>query len=162
MEEEEHGSARADPFNLPHSVEQPAARTHTLTHSHTATHTHTHSRTHTLARNKAGRRGRRVIKKRTSQRKNSGAALGVFGYCSLSGVCADSCVPRNLTAHVWSFPVEGLSPVSCAHRDPNPTTVYIAALCIRQTGTKCATGISDKLLWEPTLHRLSERKRERE
>lgn len=52
--EEEHGAARADPFNLPHSVEQPAARTHT----NTATHTHIDSRTHTHARNKAGSRGR--------------------------------------------------------------------------------------------------------
>lgn len=44
-EEEEHGAARADPFNLPHSVEQPAARTHThtLSHSHTLTLTLAHT-----------------------------------------------------------------------------------------------------------------------
>jgi len=61
VEEEEHGSARADPFNLPHSVEQPAARTHTHTLSHS--HTLTLTLAHTLSRAQQSRQTREACNK---------------------------------------------------------------------------------------------------
>lgn len=145
VKEEELDAARADPFDLTHSVEQPAARTHTHTLSHSHTHSHSLSHTHSRTTKRADEGGRTRKEHHREQQRRAPLSRLEF---------SDTAVRLEFVPFpAWL--VGFSSPVSCACRDPNPPTVCIAALCVSQTGTKCATRISDNLLWELTLRRLS-------
>lgn len=82
-------------------------RAHTHTHSHTLTQAHTLTLTlaHTLSRAQQSKQTREAgnKEKNITEEQQHCYTWTFYGYCSLPGVCAVSCVLHNISAHVWFF-----------------------------------------------------------